>query len=172
MLCFNDEDLHAEKEVVVEEIRDSEDDPRASGFRRLMRQAYGSKHPLAREIAGTVGSVQAMNTQGVERFYRKHYHPEAVVLTVAGDLDQNKLTGISEQFGAWSAPPRPVPVSLPIRQSGEAISLSVEPVAESLFSAAFPVDSLERRDRVDLYLLALAIGQGDSSRLLRALPVR
>jgi len=167
---FNDEDLHAEKEVVVEEIRDSEDDPGQRLSRRLMRQAYGSKHPLAREIAGTVGSVQAMNTQGVERFYRKHYHPEAVVLTVAGDLDQKQFfTGISEQFGAWSAPPRPVPVSLPIRQSGEAISLSVEPVAESLFSAAFPVDSLERRDRVDLYLLALAIGQGDSSRLLRAL---
>ena len=167
---FGAEDLQAEKEVVVEEIRDSEDDPRQRLSRRLMIQAYGEDHPLARDIAGTAASVQGMKIPGLESFYRQHYHPEAVVLTVAGDLQQSAmLASLSTHFGSWTGPTRAAATPLPSRQSGPAVSLELEPVAESLFSFAFAVDSLERRDRVDLNLLALALGQGDSSRLLRAL---
>jgi len=167
---FGADDLRAEKEVVIEEIRDSEDDPRQRLSRRLMAQAYGAEHPLARDIAGTAASVQRMEIKGIEAFYRQHYHPEAVVMTVAGDLSLPVvLSSLSAHFGSWTGPARAAVDALPPRQAGPAITLSSEAVAESLFSLAFAIDGLDRRDRVDLDLLSIALGQGDSSRLLRAL---
>lgn len=167
---FDEADLDSEKAVVVEEIREAADDPRQMLSRRLFRQAYGAEHPLARDIAGEEKTIAGMDLAGLHRFYRNHYHPESVVVAVAGDLDEASVrTALESRLGNWGTPPRQEPSALPPRQRGEGVSLAIEPVAESFFSIAFPVDSLARRDRMDLDLIALALGQGDSSRLLRSL---
>ena len=83
-------DLSAEKPVIVDEIRMYVDSPSDHVFTLFDELLYG-RHPLGREIAGTIGSVRRATHRGVVDHWRAAYRPARVVLAVAGAIDHEQV---------------------------------------------------------------------------------
>src|SRR5256885_12571372 len=90
--------LEKEKEVVLEEMRLGDDNPR----RRLGRQLYThlfEGHPYGRQVIGTPELVQGLTRATLASFYRRHYVPEAFAVVVVAADPQQELATASATFG-------------------------------------------------------------------------
>ncbi|HXH84924.1 MAG TPA: pitrilysin family protein, partial [Candidatus Tectomicrobia bacterium] len=86
--------LEAEKQVVLEEMRLNEDDPR----RFLARQLYVSAfpgHPYGRPVIGTAELVRGLRRDTLLAFYRRHYVPDAFVLVVVGAIEPETVLRVA-----------------------------------------------------------------------------
>jgi predicted Zn-dependent peptidase len=84
------EDVEAERDVILDEIAMHDDDPDDVVHNLFAAQAWGDS-PLGRPIAGTVRSIQALTRAQVNRFYKRHYRPENIVIAAAGNVDHAAL---------------------------------------------------------------------------------
>jgi predicted Zn-dependent peptidase len=83
-------DFEAEKQVILEEINQHEDDP-DDLVHDLFTETLWPGHPLGRPILGTKHSIGAAKRDQVRRFYRRHYVPGNVVVVAAGNLRHDAL---------------------------------------------------------------------------------
>ena len=83
-------DLDAERQVILEEINQHEDDP-GDLVHDLFTETLWPGHPLGRPILGTKQSIQGAGRDQVRRFYRKHYVAGNVVVVAAGNLRHEEL---------------------------------------------------------------------------------
>ncbi|NUS11427.1 MAG: insulinase family protein [Streptomyces sp.] len=80
------EDIDAERGVVLEEIAMTEDDP-GDQVHDLFCTAMLGDTPLGRPVLGTVETINALTRDQVARFYHRHYDPTRLVVAAAGNLD-------------------------------------------------------------------------------------
>jgi zinc protease len=78
-------ELEAEKDVVLEEIRQIKDDPLRYASSLLYQNLYRG-HPYGRPVYGAVESVKSLTADEVEAFYRSRFVPAATSLAVVGDF--------------------------------------------------------------------------------------
>jgi len=165
-------DVDAERDVILDEIAMHEDDPDDVVQNLLAEMAWGSG-PLGRPIAGTTASIEAMTRSQIQRFYRKHYRPENMVLSVAGAVDHAEvvrairksfrrhefLAGTAEPVGPRSSRRHPR-----VRGTEGRISRPFEQVNVVLAN-----EGISRDDdrRFALGVLNTALGGGTSSRLFQ-----
>ena len=94
------EDVEAERDVILDEIAMHDDDPDDVAHNLFAELAWGSGTPLGRSIAGTVGSIESLSRAQVQRFYRRHYRPDNIVISVAGNLDHaDVVRRVQASFG-------------------------------------------------------------------------
>ncbi|WP_341927305.1 pitrilysin family protein [Nocardioides psychrotolerans] len=112
---ITDEDVEAERDVILDEIAMHDDDPDDVVHNLFAEQAWGRESPLGRDIAGTVLSIEALTRTQIRRFYRRHYTAANMVVAVAGSVDHTALVRqVRRAFGrngflsgdAVPAPPR------------------------------------------------------------------
>ena len=84
------EDVEAERGVVLEEIAMTEDDP-GDCVHDLFAHTLLGDSPLGRPVLGTVDTVTALTRDRLARFYRRHYVPDRLVVTAAGNVDHAEL---------------------------------------------------------------------------------
>ncbi|WP_418959466.1 M16 family metallopeptidase [Streptomyces tritici] len=80
------EDVDAERGVILEEIAMTEDDP-GDVVHDLFAQTMFGDTPLGRPVLGTVETVEALDRDRIARFYKKHYDPTHLVVAAAGNVD-------------------------------------------------------------------------------------
>ncbi|MEO0079394.1 MAG: pitrilysin family protein [candidate division WOR-3 bacterium] len=90
--AFNPEELKKEREVVLEEIRTTDEDPEAVCVNLLLRAVYGDQ-PLGRPVLGTVSSVSRIEAADLKRFYLSFYGCPLMVVTATGDVAHDFLVG-------------------------------------------------------------------------------
>ncbi|MGW6396259.1 M16 family metallopeptidase [Streptomyces sp. NPDC055103] len=81
-----EEDVEAERGVILEEIAMTEDDP-GDVVHDLFAQTMFGDTPLGRPVLGTVDTVNALTRGQIARFYKKHYDPTHLVVAAAGNVD-------------------------------------------------------------------------------------
>jgi predicted Zn-dependent peptidase len=86
-------DVDAERQVILEEINQHEDDP-GDLVHDLFTETLWPGHPLGRPILGTRESIESASRDQVRRFYRRHYVPENVVVVAAGNLQHETLLAL------------------------------------------------------------------------------
>ncbi len=163
------EEFEREKLVVLEEIRRGEDDPGHKLSSALFAETY-HVHPYGRPVIGTTETVRAFTPRMLREFHHRWYVPGNVTLVVVGDLDEEEmLAAIEGRLGAVAAtePPRRVRPTEP-EQTAARCRVLRERVREARVEVAFPLPAVtdERIPATDL--LAMIIGQGESSRLNQA----
>src|SRR5262249_8143639 len=84
------EDVDAERDVILDEIAMHDDDPDDVAHNLFSSLAWGES-PLGRPIAGTEATITAMTRDQIRRFYQRHYRPERMVVSVAGNVDHAKV---------------------------------------------------------------------------------
>jgi predicted Zn-dependent peptidase len=171
-------DLSAEKPVIVDEIRMYVDSPSDHVFTLFDELLYG-RHPLGREIAGTIGSVRRATHRGVVEHWRAAYRPARLVLAVAGAVDHNEVLRTAASWHA-AGPPEdgvparrpPVAAAAPKPAPRGTLRVSHRRLSQGNLCLGMPGVARDDPDRWALDLLGAILGDGMGSRLFLELRER
>ncbi|MEU4134003.1 M16 family metallopeptidase [Streptomyces wuyuanensis] len=168
-----DEDVDAERGVILEEIAMTEDDPGDVVHDLFARTMFGDT-PLGRPVLGTVDTINALNRAQISRFYRKHYDPTHLVVAAAGNIDHatvvRQVRKAFEQAGALTrTDARPVAPRDGRRHLRTAGRVEVLDRRTEQAHVVLGMPGLARTDdrRWALGVLNTALGGGMSSRLFQ-----
>lgn len=167
------EDVDAERGVILEEIAMTEDDP-GDCVHDLFAHTMLGDTPLGRPVLGTVDTINALTADRIRRFYKKHYDPTHLVVAAAGNVDHNKVVRqVRAAFEKAGALQRTDATPMIPRQGSRALRTSgrVEVVNRKTEQAhvILGMPGLARTDerRWALGVLNTALGGGMSSRLFQ-----
>ncbi|MEU3609413.1 pitrilysin family protein [Streptomyces sp. NPDC035033] len=170
---IRDEDVDAERGVILEEIAMTEDDP-GDVVHDLFAQTMFGDTPLGRPVLGTVDTINALTRGQIARFYKKHYDPTHLVVAAAGNVDHatvvRQVRRAFEKAGALTradaAPVAPRDGRKTIRTAGR-VELLGRKTEQAHVVLGMP--GLARTDdrRWALGVLNTALGGGMSSRLFQ-----
>lgn len=99
---FDSDELERERKVILQEISMVEESPEELVHDLFFERIYG-RHGLGKPILGTEASVRRMRRADLMRFFRKHYSPEQIVVSVAGNVSHDDLKRRLRPLtrGAW-----------------------------------------------------------------------
>ncbi len=163
--------LEREKQVVLEEMRLSQDNP----MRFLGRQLYSAAfegHPYGRPIIGTTELIRGLTREQLLRFYRRHYVPEAFTLVVVGAV--NPVEVLATATRVFGRLPRSGTGRLPptTAESRPRHVESQRPGSHAYIGFAWYAPKIDHADTPAVDLLTNILGQGRGSRLTRTLRER
>jgi zinc protease len=104
-----DDEFSRERDVVLEEIRQTYDNPDCIAFEALMESIY-QHHPYGRSILGTEEKLMARSPAEMRHFHRTHYQPNNMTVVLVGDIPQTEAVQWVEQ----AFHPFPAPLTCPI----------------------------------------------------------
>lgn len=100
---FNENDIEKEKGVIVEEINMYEDSPEDL-VADLLAESVWKGDSLSFPILGTEKTVRSFNKQIILDYFEKMYVPQNLVISVAGNFDEEKLLNtIEKNLSSWKA---------------------------------------------------------------------
>jgi predicted Zn-dependent peptidase len=162
------DDVDAERQVILEELRRREDTP-DDIVHDVFAGAMFPDHPLGRDVLGSQYSIKAMDRDTVARYHTEHYRPSAMVVAAAGNLRHEHVVdlvaarsdalrpdgrGARRRSTGRLAPAQPLAV---LRRNSEQVHAVVG-------TRGIPRDD---PDRYTLTVLNQAVGGGLSSRLFQ-----
>ena len=164
---FDPEEIRREQEVVLEEIRRSDDTPGHVLSELSFSEAY-QVHPYRRPILGSMESVSALNQTQCLDFFQRWYAPDNLTVVAAGDFEARAL--VDEIEAAFSG----------ARPAGAIRERAAEPAHHGMhcrverrdfehqrIELCYPACSFSHQDSTYLDLLAFLLGECESSRLVR-----
>jgi predicted Zn-dependent peptidase len=161
------DDVESERHVILEEIRMRDDTP-DDLVHDVFAGALFPDHPLGREIAGTIDTISAMPRDAIADYHHAHYHPENVVVAVAGNVDHDEvLANVSAKLPASSVHHRAPRRDGACARDPEPTAFVDRPLEQAhvvLGMRALPRDD---PDRYALTVLDQVLGGGMSSRLFQ-----
>jgi zinc protease len=159
-------DLDAERKVVFEEMRLTQDNPDRYLLRRIYELAY-APHAYGRPILGTPELIGALTRKQLEAYYRKYYVPRQMVLVVVGAVRPDEVRRLARAtFGRLDATGAPRPATPTLARLGGMRQLDV-PRSEKQAYLGLGWRTAPTND-TDVYavdLLTYILGDGPSSRL-------
>src|SRR5688572_30717056 len=162
---FDPQEFERERNVVLEEIKQGLDDPDRVAAQSLFQTAF-DVHPYGRPIIGSEATVRRMKRDDLLSFFGKYYVAHNVTLVVVGDFDTTVARQkITAAFGGMSAGAPPPARARQPAQAAMRLASSGRDVKETQLLFGFRTPAIGHADIPALDLLAVVLGQGDSSRL-------
>ncbi|WP_069790618.1 M16 family metallopeptidase [Cyanobacterium sp. IPPAS B-1200] len=94
-----DEEFYLERDVVLEELRASNDDYDWLAFQCLSNLIYPS-HPYGRSVLGEEGLLLENTPNQMRCFHKTHYQPERMSVVLVGDIrEKDAIALIEDSFG-------------------------------------------------------------------------
>lgn len=116
---FPEEALETEKEAMIADILDAEEDPAALAFRRLRRLCFGSVS-YGNHRDGTEESIRDLTRADVVNQHARIVCARNAVLAVAGDIDPAAVRELAEKLFADMPAGQPAAmVATPAQQAGD-----------------------------------------------------
>src|SRR5881296_1256044 len=170
---FDADELTREIEAVLQEGRRKMDTPGAYALEMMFREAFGS-HRIRRWRIGEEQALRAMTRDDLLAYFRAHYVPERVVLSVVGDVKAAEvmeaahvyLGGMTAQSGApLGSPPEPAQTGFKFRRiKGD--------IKRSYLVLGYHTPAVLSDDDLALRILAYVLGGGMASRLYQSVKER
>lgn len=168
--CLNStlppEEFVKEQEVIRREFAMLADDPDRVNSHQLFSTAY-REHPYRHPVIGYLDVFNALTRDEVFAYYKARYVPNNITFVVVGDMDGEAVRAqLQAAFG--SHPRRSLPaIYLPPEppQLGRRESRLEFPTELSRFVLSWHVPCITHPDVPALDVLAVALGEGRSSRL-------
>jgi predicted Zn-dependent peptidase len=161
--------MSRERGVILEEIRMYDDQPQVVVQEHLNLAMWPSS-TLGRSILGSPESVAGMSRAELMKFWRGHYGPDSLVVSVAGRADLPQIQG-------WLQSHLQVATTLPEKRGWKPVSLKsrrtvrteavTRPVQQC--NLAIGIQGIPRKDprRFAEKLLSVILGENMSSRLFQ-----
>jgi predicted Zn-dependent peptidase len=162
---LSESDFTTEKEVIVNEIARSEDQPYNRAVRRMM-QAYFGEHPLGHDVLGSPESIRSMRIEQMRDYWNRRYAANNMILAVAGKFDWDQLVQLAEKHCAnW----RTGDAGRDVRPYQPAHSLNEiiidKNLKQQIMLLSMPAIDEKDPDRYAAELGVSILGDGDGSRL-------
>jgi len=169
---FDEEEIAREREVVLEEIRRSEDTPGHVLGELAFRECYRA-HPYGLPILGPAANVAGFSRAQVFDFFQRWYTPDNLMVVASGDFDSKEVAGEIERLFAdaergqatRARHDEPPPEEL-------RVAVLHKPFEGHRVDMSWPASSFRDRDATHLDLLAYVLGECESSRLVRRIRER
>jgi predicted Zn-dependent peptidase len=168
-----DEEFIRERDVVLEEIRSSYDDPDWVGFQGFCQTLYQT-HPYKRSILGNEELLIQHSPDQMRCFHRTHYQPEKMTVVLVGGIEQEKaLSLVNQTFADFSirseCPPHEIEAEPPLIEIRRQ-ELHLPRIEQARLLIGWIGQGAERlEDAVSLDLLSVILAGGRCSRLVREL---
>ncbi|KER11086.1 MAG: hypothetical protein HY22_00410 [[Candidatus Thermochlorobacteriaceae] bacterium GBChlB] len=94
---FPADELEKEKDVVIEEIKSTEDTPDDLIGDEFDEFFYGG-HPLGMPIAGTEKTVRSFTRQEIDNYLRQTYTTDKMLLVAAGNISHAEMLRLAEKY--------------------------------------------------------------------------
>ena len=167
---FDPKEITAEREVIFEEARIEQDNPKTA----IIRQLYGlvfADHPYGRPVLGTTETMNAATQEKLKAFNHQYYTPENMALVVVGPVEVKALRAMVDRtFGrerrTGYAPPTPPS----LRPLTGIVKRTVErPEQQAHLALGWQAPSLSNPDSFPLDLLSTILAGSESSRMAKTL---
>jgi predicted Zn-dependent peptidase len=90
------DEFNLERQVVLEEIRQAEDDPDWLAFQVMAEQVYPN-HPYGRSILGSAATLEPLSPSEMRCFYQTYYQPEHMTVVITGGISLEQTVEIVSQ---------------------------------------------------------------------------
>ena len=174
---FNPDEFIKEKGVVIDEIKQQDDQPEEKLFNYFLKRVWLSSN-YANSILGTEHSIKKLEINDLEKFHEKHYTNEKICIAIAGNLsgDIYKIFEESDLSGINKNPIYKDPnlinlknkPSLKIRYGRELIKFDNLEFSR-IFMAWFIPNLNEQKTIIGLEIIASILSVGRNSRLVKFL---
>jgi predicted Zn-dependent peptidase len=162
---LEEHDFNMERNVILEEIARSEDQPTSRAYRTLL-QTYFAGHPLGHDVLGTKVSIANLHVEQMRAYHARRYSPNNMILAIAGNFDWQQLLDLAqEKCGAWASGEagREVGPFMPPAAVSKVIVKSQ--LQQQILLLAWPSLSFQDKDLYAAELAAMVLGDGTGSRL-------
>ena len=167
---FEQRELDAERKVVFEEMRLTEDNPDRFMVRRLYEVGY-APHPYGRPLLGTEQLIGALTRDRLNAYYKKFYVPGDMVLIAVGAVKSADVRdAVVATFGrlSGSPPPRPPSASPPTLAGGRRDDIR-RSEQQAYVGLGWRTAATNEPDVYAVDLLTYILGDSPSSRLSQRL---
>ena len=169
---FDSDEIDNEREVVLEEIKKTFDDPHRQASRSLFSTLY-KEHPYGLPVIGYDQVIRNIKREELLNYFHSRYVPNHMTLLVVGDFDSREMKAkVKEYFGGFKSHPiRPVKRKVEPPQEKARVQVVNSKFKETILHLAWRTPDVKHRDIPPLEILSVILGQGDSSRLTNSLRV-
>ena len=169
---FNPDEFIKEKGVVIDEIKQQNDQPEERLFNYFLKRVWLSPN-YANSILGTEHSIKNLEINDLVKFHSKHYTTEKICIAIAGNLseeiykifEKSDLSGIKESPNLINHKNKP---SLKIRNGRESVKFDNLEFSR-IFMAWFIPNLNDQKNIIGLEILASILSVGRNSRLVKIL---
>ncbi len=168
-----EEEFERERDVVLEEIRQAQDDPDWLGFQSLIQSVY-PQHPYGRSVLGTEQELMQQSPEAMRCFHRAHYQPENMTVVVVGGIAEKPALELvnrtfenkSDRTDCPQFESVVQPAIIGIRRQ----ELHLPRLEQARLMMAWTAPGVEKlRTAYGLDLLSVLLAEGRTSRLVRDL---
>jgi len=107
---FANEEFERERKVILQEIAMVDESPEELVHDLYSENVYG-KHGLGKPILGTSASIRNMSRKTLMGFFNRYYRPSNLIVSVAGDVDHERVVRAFKSMGRRTYPGREKPLS-------------------------------------------------------------
>lgn len=163
---FKKEELEREKLVVLEELKNAEDDPEDI-IHDYFEKALFPRHSLGFPIIGTRENLMRFKREDLFAHVGRHYVPARIVVAAAGNIDHDVLVRQAERHfrnltvGSNGVAKRRTPPKLNHNTFAE----YERPINQAHICMGTVAYSIKHKDRYPLMVMNALLGEGMSSRL-------
>ncbi|MBI5831344.1 MAG: insulinase family protein [Armatimonadetes bacterium] len=162
---LSSDDIELEKQVVDEEIQESEDSPSDIVLEICARQAWG-EHPLARPVLGTRATVGPLDEATLRTWQRGQYAGDRLLLAAAGAIEPEAFIDAAERaFG--ELPEQPAPLERRQPEFTPGLVVKREPADQIHLCLATRAPAAVDAERHALWVIDMLLGATMSSRLFQ-----
>ena len=169
---FNPDEFIKEKGVVIDEIKQQNDQPEERLFNYFLKRVWLSPN-YANSILGTEHSIKNLEINDLIKFHSTHYISEKICIAIAGNLseeiykifEKSDLSGIKESPNLINLKNKP---SLKIRNGRESVKFDNLEFSR-IFMAWFIPNLNDQKNIIGLEILASILSVGRNSRLVKIL---
>jgi zinc protease len=167
---FDAAETDSEREVVCEEIKMGQDSPRRRSSQMLFSSSY-KKHSYGKPVIGYETNVRKWPVKKIQSYYRSRYVPSNMFLVISGDFFSSEMRKkVEHYFGGFKnyKLKKVKRTKEPIQKKFQFKAVSYKQQDHALHFA-FKAPNVKNADVPALDVLAMILGQGDSSRLVKKL---
>jgi len=174
---FNPNEFIKEKGVVIDEIKQQNDQPEERLFNYFLKRVWLTPN-YANSILGTEHSIKNLEINDLEKFHSKHYTSENICIAIAGNLsrdiyktlEKSDLSGINKNqiYKHPNLINQKNKTYLKIRKGREVIKFDNLEFSR-IFIAWFIPNLNDQKNIIGLEILASILSVGRNSRLVKIL---
>lgn len=162
---FDAEEFEKERKVIIEELASVADSP-SQQCEVLLDSLVWPDQPLGWDVGGSEHTVSVIDREEARTYLHRQYVPNNVVISVAGDVEHEKVVSAVEKVTAgWLAGTPGSWYPAVNGQSAPRVGVIYKKTEQAHISLAMRGVSSTHPDRYALSLLSVILGEGMSSRL-------
>ena len=170
---FRKEELEKERLVVIEELRNAEDDPEDI-IHDYFEKALFPGHALGNPIIGTEANLLRFKREDLRNHLVANYFPSRIVIAAAGNVNHAELVKLADRYfhrlhlngEAKKRQPGPARTKTPLSHDYP------RPIKQAHVCLGTIGYSIRHRDRYPFVVLNALLGEGMSSRLYQVIRER